>query len=261
MEIDWPVMERAPSPMSHISAATTSSTSMIRPCGLSRVSCARASNCCWMTRWVGWRACLAAGADAFAPLADAADVRGGRVYVIRDITERVLADRVRTEVQARDRELANPFTKDLQIAAIRDTRSYVGDKLMRVAPPHRLLDRFFGAAIGDERQTQQRVRLGVVRVDLHRLSRDFERKGSSRYRNDPRPILAGQADQKRAEEAGDLIVAEKEPDATVGDLLEGRAKAPDGITFFKSVGISSQDVAAAMATLDEATRRGLGTEV
>jgi alanine dehydrogenase len=51
-------------------------------------------------------------------------------------------------------------------------------------------------------------------------------------------------------EAGDLIAADKEPDATLGDLLAGRKTAPEGITFFKSVGIASQDVAAALAALE-----------
>ena len=41
---------------------------------------------------------------------------------------------------ARDREIDNPFTKDLQVTAIRGARSYRGDKLIRVATPHRLLD-------------------------------------------------------------------------------------------------------------------------
>lgn len=64
-----------------------------------------------------------------------------------------------------------------------------------------------------------------------------------------------------AAEAGDLIAASREPDATVGELLAGEA-APDGVvTFFKSVGIASQDVAAARAALEEAERRGSGTVV
>ncbi len=58
------------------------------------------------------------------PLADAADVRGGRVYVIRDITERVLADRVRTEVIANlSHELNTPLTPIkafLEVIASRD---------------------------------------------------------------------------------------------------------------------------------------------
>ena len=53
-----------------------------------------------------------------------------------------------------------------------------------------------------------------------------------------------------AEEAGDLLQAGVEPDTTVGDLLVGRAQPPAGVTtVFKSVGISSQDVAAAVAAL------------
>lgn len=52
-----------------------------------------------------------------------------------------------------------------------------------------------------------------------------------------------------AHEAGDLMAADREPDATVGDLLSGRVESPGGITFFKSVGIASQDVAAALAAL------------
>lgn len=65
-----------------------------------------------------------------------------------------------------------------------------------------------------------------------------------------------------ADEAGDLLAAGKEPDATMGDLLSGRKSATtEGVTLFKSVGIASQDVAAAVAALDEAKGRGLGTAV
>lgn len=62
-------------------------------------------------------------------------------------------------------------------------------------------------------------------------------------------------------EAGDLLAAGKEPDATIGDLLAERARPSEGLTFFKSVGIASQDVAAARAALEEARRAGIGTEV
>ena len=47
---------------------------------------------------------------------------------------------VREAVRRRDLAYDNGFTKDLQLAAIRDARHYVGDRLIRVAPPHRLLD-------------------------------------------------------------------------------------------------------------------------
>lgn len=64
-----------------------------------------------------------------------------------------------------------------------------------------------------------------------------------------------------AHEAGDLLVAKVEPHATMGDLLAGRVTPTEGITFFKSVGIASQDIAAAQATVAEARREGIGTEV
>lgn len=65
-----------------------------------------------------------------------------------------------------------------------------------------------------------------------------------------------------AAEAGDLLQAGVEPDATVGDLLAGRAEPGDqNVTLFKSVGISSQDVAAAVAALERAEAEGLGVEL
>lgn len=62
-----------------------------------------------------------------------------------------------------------------------------------------------------------------------------------------------------AVEAGDLIQADRKPDATVADLLAGRAHQGDGqATFFKSVGIGSQDTAAAVAALQRAVELDLG---
>ncbi|MCH8993022.1 MAG: NAD(P)-binding domain-containing protein, partial [Acidobacteria bacterium] len=53
-----------------------------------------------------------------------------------------------------------------------------------------------------------------------------------------------------AAEAGDLLQAGKPPDAEMSDLLAGRVTPPrQGHTIFKSVGIASQDVAAAVAAL------------
>jgi ornithine cyclodeaminase len=65
-----------------------------------------------------------------------------------------------------------------------------------------------------------------------------------------------------AAEAGDLIAAGRSPDATLTDVLAGRhAPIEADITLFKSVGVASQDVAAAAAALDEARRQGVGTQV
>nr|WP_262391216.1 FAD-binding dehydrogenase [Nocardiopsis sp. CNR-923] len=49
-------------------------------------------------------------------------------------------DTVTREVVARDREMVNPFTKDLQVASIHGARRYRGDRLVRVAKPHQILD-------------------------------------------------------------------------------------------------------------------------
>ncbi|MDR9452084.1 MAG: ornithine cyclodeaminase, partial [Acidimicrobiia bacterium] len=65
-----------------------------------------------------------------------------------------------------------------------------------------------------------------------------------------------------AREAGDLIQAAREPDATLGDLLTGRIGSSGAqVTLFKSVGIASQDVAAAAAALARADEMGCGVEI
>jgi len=65
-----------------------------------------------------------------------------------------------------------------------------------------------------------------------------------------------------AREAGDLIQAGRQPDAALDDLLAGRMSPPgSGPTLFKSVGIASQDVAAAVAALARAEEQGLGIEI
>jgi alanine dehydrogenase len=56
-----------------------------------------------------------------------------------------------------------------------------------------------------------------------------------------------------AAEAGDLLQAGRRPDAEMSDVLAGRVTKPTGETsVFKSVGIASQDVAAAVAALGRA---------
>jgi hypothetical protein len=73
---------------------------------------------------------------------------------------------VEREVHARDRAVANAFTKDLQLTAIRGARSYLGDKLIRVAPPHRLLDPAAGPLIAVRLNLLTRKTLGGLETDL-----------------------------------------------------------------------------------------------
>jgi len=76
------------------------------------------------------------------------------------------AARVRAEVVARDRELANDFSKDAQITAIRQARHYLGDRLIRVAKPHRLLDPTAGPLIAVKLHILTRKTLGGIEADL-----------------------------------------------------------------------------------------------
>tara|TARA_Y100000294_G_scaffold59136_1_gene55866 strand:+ start:34323 stop:35195 length:873 start_codon:yes stop_codon:yes gene_type:complete len=63
-----------------------------------------------------------------------------------------------------------------------------------------------------------------------------------------------------AVEAGDLLRVGREPDADMADLMAGRAApSSEAFTLFKSVGIASQDIAAAVRALSNAEQQGLGT--
>ncbi|MFD7612120.1 FAD-binding dehydrogenase [Streptomyces sp. NPDC059828] len=75
-------------------------------------------------------------------------------------------DRLRREITARDREIANPFTKDLQVTAIHGARKYLGDKLIRTAAPHRILDPAAGPLIAVRLNILTRKSLGGLETDL-----------------------------------------------------------------------------------------------
>ena len=74
--------------------------------------------------------------------------------------------RVRREVEARDREMENDFTKDAQIAMLRSARSYRGDRLVRTAAPHRILDPAAGPLIAVKLHVLTRRSLGGIETDL-----------------------------------------------------------------------------------------------
>jgi predicted oxidoreductase len=75
-------------------------------------------------------------------------------------------ERVEAEVVARDRELDNPYTKDLQVTAIHGARRYLSDRLTRVAAPHRLLDPKAGPLIAVKLHILTRKTLGGLHTDL-----------------------------------------------------------------------------------------------
>lgn len=84
------------------------------------------------------------------------------------LTEQPLLDlaQVEREIVARDRQIDNPFSKDLQAIAIRGARNYLGDKLIRVAKPHKLLDPLAGPLIAVRLNILTRKTLGGLETDL-----------------------------------------------------------------------------------------------
>ena len=70
------------------------------------------------------------------------------------------------EIVARDREIDNKFGKDAQVMAIRAARNYLGDKLIRVAKPHRILDPAAGPLIAVKLSVLTRKTLGGLQTDL-----------------------------------------------------------------------------------------------
>jgi predicted oxidoreductase len=103
----------------------------------------------------------------------------GADFVVRDSLDELIegmralpggdaldAEQVRREVEGRDREMDNDFTKDAQIAMLRSARSYRGDKLIRTAAPHRILDPEAGPLIAVKLHVLTRKSLGGIETDL-----------------------------------------------------------------------------------------------
>jgi predicted oxidoreductase len=90
-------------------------------------------------------------------------VRGMNKLTGSDLIDRAALER---EIVARDREVANPFAKDLQIIALNGARAYLGDKVIRVAAPHRLLDPKAGPLIAVRLNILTRKTLGGLETDL-----------------------------------------------------------------------------------------------
>ncbi|MGJ7909720.1 FAD-binding dehydrogenase [Neobacillus sp. LXY-1] len=75
-------------------------------------------------------------------------------------------EEIKRQIHSRDREIDNPFAKDLQITAIHGARKYLGDKLIRVAPPHKILDPKAGPLIAVRLNIISRKTLGGLQTDL-----------------------------------------------------------------------------------------------
>lgn len=93
---------------------------------------------------------------------------GDLVRRMNALTDEPLLDAAAVEavIAARDREMENPFTKDAQVMAIHSARRYIGDKLIRTAPPHRILDPDVGPLIAVRLSIVTRKTLGGLETDL-----------------------------------------------------------------------------------------------
>lgn len=76
-------------------------------------------------------------------------------------------DHIKSQIEARDRELDNQFSKDTQVNYIRSTRTYLGDKLGRVAAPHKILAPENGPLIAVRLNILTRKTLGGIKTNLN----------------------------------------------------------------------------------------------
>jgi predicted oxidoreductase len=85
-------------------------------------------------------------------------------------------DHIQRQIEARDREMANAYAKDTQVINIHNARRYIGDKLIRTAKPHRILDPAHGPLIAVKLNILTRKTLGGFETDLD--ARVFGRNGN-----------------------------------------------------------------------------------
>jgi uncharacterized protein len=75
-------------------------------------------------------------------------------------------EKLKAQITARDLQVDNPFAKDLQIIAVKGARTYRGDRLIRTAKLHRILDPSKGPLIAVKLHILTRKTLGGLETDL-----------------------------------------------------------------------------------------------
>jgi uncharacterized protein len=126
-----------------------------------------------------WRQVLKRAIGKNAPPPVEAFKMRGKDFIVRDNFRDLVAgmnhlagneflnhDRLLAEVQARDGQFDNPFAKDGQVMAIHNARRYRGDRLVRTAKPHRILDPANGPLIAVRLHILTRKSLGGLETDL-----------------------------------------------------------------------------------------------
>jgi len=78
----------------------------------------------------------------------------------------VIFEKIRSQIEARDAQIDNEYCKDAQVTAIRGARNYRGDRLIRTAKPHRILDPKNGPLIAVRLNILTRKSLGGLHTDV-----------------------------------------------------------------------------------------------
>ena len=136
-----------------------------------------------------WRMTLKRATNKGAPGPVEAFKQHGADFIVRDNLADLVAgmnalaggnllklEHIKAQIEARDREIANPYVKDTQVMNIHNARRYIGDKLIRTAKPHRILDPAHGPLIAVKLNIVTRKTLGGFETDLD--SRVFGQDGN-----------------------------------------------------------------------------------
>lgn len=135
-----------------------------------------------------WRMTIKRATNKGAPAPVEAFKQHGADFIVRDnLADLVSAmnalsgdnllqhDHIKSQIEARDREMDNAFVKDAQVMNIHNARRYIGDKLIRTAKPHKILDPEHGPLIAVKLNILTRKTLGGFETDLD--SRVFAQNG------------------------------------------------------------------------------------
>ena len=136
-----------------------------------------------------WRMTIQRATNKGAPAPVEAFKQKGADFIVRDnLADLVSAmnalsgdnllqlEHIKSQIEARDREMTNPYVKDAQVMNIHNARRYIGDRLIRTAKPHRILDPEHGPLIAVKLNILTRKTLGGFETDLD--SRVFGNNGA-----------------------------------------------------------------------------------
>ena len=126
-----------------------------------------------------WMATARRATNKGAPAPVEAFKNKGADFIVRDNLDDLVAamneltggnllrpDHLKAQIEARDREIDNPYVKDAQVMNIHNARRYIGDRLIRTAKPHRILDPAHGPLIAVRLNILTRKTLGGFETDL-----------------------------------------------------------------------------------------------